>query len=120
MRNSEVMDKENHELLKKDLPIIYFYSLALNGSCDITNTDQLIIYVRYLNNTSAKCNKELLILLSLSGTTKGNDLYNAVMVYLKTEKLSLGKIFLLQQTVGTKKCKEYPRLLAFIKVLFKN
>jgi len=91
-RNTEVLANDNHKLLKQDLSIADFYSLALDESCDITDTAQLIIYVRYLNNTNGKFYEELLTLLPLSGTTKGQDLYNAVIMYFETEKLNLKKI----------------------------
>lgn len=51
-RNTEVLAKDNHKVLKQDLCSADFYSLALDESCDITDIVQLIIQVRYLNNTS--------------------------------------------------------------------
>ena len=38
--------------------------------------------------------EELLTLLPLSGTSKGNDLYNAVVLYFETENLNLKKNYL--------------------------
>lgn len=43
-RNIEVMAKENHKLLKQDLSTADLYSLALDESCDITDTAQFIIH----------------------------------------------------------------------------
>ncbi|XP_025202119.1 general transcription factor II-I repeat domain-containing protein 2B-like [Melanaphis sacchari] len=76
-RNIEVLAKDNHNQLKQDLSTVDFYSIALDESCDITDTSQLIIHVRYLSNISGTFYEELLTLLPLSGTSKGNDLYNA-------------------------------------------
>lgn len=50
------------------------------------------MYVMYLNNTNGKFHEELLTLLPLSGTTKGQDLYNTVIMYFEIEKLNLKKI----------------------------
>jgi len=80
-RNTVVLAKNNHKLLKQDLYTADFYSLALEESCDITHTAQLMIHVRYQNKTSGKFCEELLTLLPLSETTKSNNLYNAVMAY---------------------------------------
>lgn len=80
-RNITVMAKNNHELLKQDLSTADFYILDLDESCDITDTAQLIIHLKYLNNTSRTFNEELLTHLPLSGTTKGNDLYNGILMY---------------------------------------
>lgn len=91
-RNTEVLAKDNHNQLKQDLSTPGFYSIALNESCDITDTSQLIIHVRYLSNTSGTFYEELLTLLPLSGTSEGNDLYNAVVLYFKTVHLNLKKI----------------------------
>lgn len=93
-RNTEVLAKDNHNQLKQDLSTADFYSIALDESCDITDTSQLIIHVRYLSNISGAFYEELLTLLPLSGTSKGNDLYNAVAVvlYFETENLNLKKI----------------------------
>jgi len=91
-RNNEVLAKDVHNQLKQDLSSADFYYLALNESCDITDTSQLIIYVKYLNNFSGKFYEELLTLLLLSGSSKENDLYNAVLMYVETEHLILKKI----------------------------
>lgn len=93
MRNTEVLAKVNHNQLKQDLSTIDFYSLALDESCDITDTSQLIIHVRCLNNISGKFYKEFLTLLLLSETIKGNDLYNIVVLYFETKNLNLKNIF---------------------------
>ncbi|XP_025420706.1 zinc finger BED domain-containing protein 5-like [Sipha flava] len=98
-RNTEVLAKDNHNQLKQDPSTADFYSIALDESCDITNISQLIIYVRYLSNISGTFYKELLTLLLLSGTSKGNDLYNTVVLYFETENLNLKKLSLLQPMV---------------------
>ncbi|KNE86563.1 hypothetical protein PSTG_20075 [Puccinia striiformis f. sp. tritici PST-78] len=43
-RNTEVLAKDNHNQLKQDLSTADFYSIALDESCDITDTSQLIIH----------------------------------------------------------------------------
>jgi len=71
--------------LKQDLSTADFYSIALDESCDITDTSQLIIHMRYLSNINGKFYENLLTILPLSGTSKGNDLYNAVVLYFETQ-----------------------------------
>lgn len=59
-RRIELMTNDNYELLKQDLSIADFYTLAqYDESCDIIDAAQLIIHIRYLNNTSRTFNKEL-------------------------------------------------------------
>lgn len=72
-RNTEVLAKDNHNQLKQDLSTTDFYSIALDESCDITDTSQLIIHVKYLSNISGTFYEELLTLLPLSVTSKGKD-----------------------------------------------
>lgn len=71
--------------MKQDLSTADFYSIALDESCDITDTSQLIIHMRYLSNINGKFYENLLTILPLSGTSKGNDLYNAVVLYFETQ-----------------------------------
>lgn len=83
-RITEIVAKDNHNQLKQNLTTVDFYSLALDEFCNITDTSQLIIHVKYLNNISRKFYEELLTLLPLSRTSKGNYLYNAVLLYFET------------------------------------
>lgn len=49
-RNTQVLSEENYKTLKQTFAATG-YDLALDESCDITNTTQLIIFVCYLDRT---------------------------------------------------------------------
>lgn len=68
-----------------------YFSLALDESTDLTDTAQLLIFIRTVDN-NFMINEELLALESLHGNTKGQDILNALMKALNsgegTKKLS--------------------------------
>ncbi|GCC21862.1 hypothetical protein chiPu_0000244 [Chiloscyllium punctatum] len=51
-----------------------FFSLALDESCDMRDTAQLLIFVRGIT-TDFKVTEELAAMQSMKGTTTGNDLF---------------------------------------------
>ncbi|GCC38090.1 hypothetical protein chiPu_0016601 [Chiloscyllium punctatum] len=51
-----------------------FFSLALEESCDVRDTAQLLIFVRGIT-TDFKITEELAAMKSIKGTTTGNDLF---------------------------------------------
>jgi hypothetical protein len=77
-KNTEVFISDNQKLLKQELCTAGFCSSALDESCDITDTAQLIIYVKYLKNTTEKFYEDFLTLLLLLGTTI-NKIMKSVM-----------------------------------------
>ncbi|GCC25072.1 hypothetical protein chiPu_0003477 [Chiloscyllium punctatum] len=54
-----------------------FFSLALDESCDVCDTAQLLIFVRGIT-TDFKITEELAAMQSMKGTTTGNDLFTEV------------------------------------------
>lgn len=68
-----------------------YFSLALDESTDLTDTAQLLIFIRTIDN-NFMINEELLALESLHGNTKGQDIFDALMKALNscegTKKLS--------------------------------
>jgi len=57
-KNTVVLIKDNHKLLKQDLYTVDFYNLVLEESCIITDKAQLTIHVRYINKISGKFYEE--------------------------------------------------------------
>ncbi|KAL4131458.1 hypothetical protein QTP88_008769 [Uroleucon formosanum] len=54
-----------------------YFSIAFDESTDISDTAQLVIFVRGVNE-SFQITEEMLKLISLKGTTKGEDIFHAV------------------------------------------
>lgn len=65
-----------------------FYSIALDESTDVSDTAQLAIFIRGINN-NFKITEELLSLYPMKGTTQGTDLFQSVMEVLNKFNLEL-------------------------------
>lgn len=63
-----------------------FYSIACDESTDATDTAQLLIFLRGVDDNFC-CTEELLDMMSLKGTTTGKDIFEAVSV--AVEKMGL-------------------------------
>ena len=68
-----------------------FYSLALDESTDATDTAQVAIFVRGIDN-DFNITEEMAALVSLKDTTKANDIYGAVTATLAKFNLDFRKI----------------------------
>lgn len=63
--------------LKSVIEYCPYFSLALDESCDITDTSQLLVFVKLIRDDFTII-EELLNVCSLRGTTKGQDIFSAV------------------------------------------
>ncbi|KAL4706751.1 hypothetical protein ACJJTC_014506 [Scirpophaga incertulas] len=64
----------------------------MDESCDIIDTAQLIIFVRYLDQTKETFVEEILALLPLLGKTRGEDINKAIMDFFDKDELDLKKL----------------------------
>lgn len=69
--------------LKNEIRACSFFSVALDESTDVADVAQLMIYCRYVNE-KFELNEEMLDLCSLHDSTKGKDIFEVVILVLKT------------------------------------
>lgn len=63
--------------LNKNISILCYYSLALDESCDIKDTVQLVVFLRGVDD-NFNVIEEFLDLETLEGRTTGDDIFHAV------------------------------------------
>lgn len=74
--------------LRDKIKLFKAYSLAFDESTDISDTSQLVVFVRGVND-SFEVTEEMLNILSLKGTTRGEDVFEAVVKCLAENSLPL-------------------------------
>ncbi|XP_059530893.1 general transcription factor II-I repeat domain-containing protein 2A-like isoform X5 [Myotis daubentonii] len=74
----------------EDLKLVSALSIAVDESCDINDTAQISLCVRFISSTGPK--EELLGLLPLRGQTRGEDIANAVIECIEKHHIPLDKI----------------------------
>ena len=89
-RRIDILSCDIFEQLCSDLKSATGFSLALDESCDMTDTGQLIIWVRFDLKNGFR--EELLALLPLKNTTRGNDIYKALKECLIKNEIDIRKL----------------------------
>ena len=89
-RRVEIISCDISEQLLVDLKNASGFSLALDESCDVTDTEQLIIWVRFDMEHTFK--EELLALVPLQNTTRGEDIYKALKECLLRNGIDMKKL----------------------------
>ncbi|XP_028003621.2 general transcription factor II-I repeat domain-containing protein 2-like [Eptesicus fuscus] len=74
----------------EDLKLVSALSIAVDESCDINDTTQVSLFVRFIASTGPK--EELLGLLPFKGQTRGEDIANAVIECIEKHHIPLDKI----------------------------
>ena len=82
----DVVEKQKHDIAE-----CKYFSLQFDESTDITDIAQLCIFIRMgFSNMSSK--EDLLTIIPIKGNTRGEDIYNAFMKFVKELQLPLYKI----------------------------
>ena len=90
-RRCEDMSEDVHSQLKKDVNSCECFSLQFDESTDMVDVAQLCIFIRMVfEDMSAK--EELLTILPLKGTTRGEDIFNTFMEFANESQLPLHKL----------------------------
>lgn len=87
----ETLSKNLNEQLQKDIVLCVAFSLQFDESTDITDTAQLLVFIRMVfKDFSTK--EELLSMISLKGKTRGIDIFTEFKAYICEIKLPLYKL----------------------------
>ena len=92
-RRVEDLSKITHEQLVSTCERFKYYSLAFDESCDMTDTAQLLIFIRGVNS-NFEITQELAAMRSMKGRTTGTKLQTRSTLNLRNN-IKLGYFFTL-------------------------
>lgn len=88
-RRTEILPDDNKNNLIHILQKVPCYAIALDESCDIVDSEQMSIFVRFLDVESRVFRDELLALLLFKCKTRGEDLFKTFDDFMTKSKLCL-------------------------------
>ncbi|XP_050532632.1 protein ZBED8-like [Daktulosphaira vitifoliae] len=91
-RRNEILADDNKNSLISILQKAPCYALALDESCDIIDSEQISIFVRFFDVESRVFRDELLALLPLKYKTRGEDLFKTFDNFMNKSNISYDKI----------------------------
>lgn len=90
-RRVEIIGKDIEQKLKSDIMECRYFSLQFDESTDITDTAQLCVFIRMVfSDMTSK--EEFLTMILLQRTTRGKDIYDSFINFLKNYELPLYKL----------------------------
>lgn len=90
-RRVEIIGKDIEQKLKKDIMKCRYFSLQFDESTDMTDTAQLCVFVRLVFSDMIS-KEEFLTMIPLQGTTRGKDIYDSFIRYIKNYEMPLYKL----------------------------
>ncbi|KAL4101232.1 hypothetical protein QTP88_021252 [Uroleucon formosanum] len=91
-RRTELLAAENKKSLFELLHKSPCYCIALDESCDLVDSEQMSIFVRFFDIANKVFREELLAILTFEGKTRGEDLFKSFDNFMKKSDLSYDKI----------------------------
>ncbi|XP_060845950.1 general transcription factor II-I repeat domain-containing protein 2-like [Rhopalosiphum padi] len=91
-RRTELLADDNKNNLIHILQMAPCYAIAIDESCDIVDSEQMSIFVRFLDAESKVFRDELLALLPLKCKTRGEDLFKTFDDFMTKSNISYDKI----------------------------
>lgn len=91
-RRTEILVDDNKNSLIDILKKAPCYAIALDESCDIIDTEQMSIFVRFFDVDNQIFRDELLALMPFKGKTRGEDLFKTFDVFITKSNISYDKI----------------------------
>uniref|UniRef100_A0A8C1NJA8 Uncharacterized protein n=1 Tax=Cyprinus carpio TaxID=7962 RepID=A0A8C1NJA8_CYPCA len=90
-RRVELLSEDVNQQVLKDLSLCECYSLQFDESQDVTDTAQLMVFVRMAFKDSTT-KEAFLTLLPLQGRTRGEDIYNEFKRYVHDNSIPIHKL----------------------------
>ena len=90
-RRIEILNTDVQNQLLNRIEECVGFSMQLDESTDITDTAQLLVFVRLVFDDFATA-EELLCMISLKQHTRGVDIYNGLMVFIEKNELFLHEL----------------------------